>query len=90
MEANLRICDLRQKEEINQCNCKRLGFVSDVELDICDGKIVAIIVPGTGKFCGFFGRDTEYVIPFCKICQIGEEIILVNVKEDEVRKPCHA
>lgn len=84
----MRICELRQKEVVNQCTCKRLGFVSDVEFDICDGRILALIVPGVAKFGGFFGRDTEYIIPYCCICQIGEEIILVNVKEVDVLKKC--
>lgn len=86
--AKMRICELRQKEVINQCNCKRLGFVCDVEFNICDGKIIAIIVPGEAKFGGFFGRDTEFIIPYSKICQIGEEVILVNIKEEEVLKKC--
>ena len=84
----MRICDLRQKEVINQCTCKRLGFVEDVEIDICNGCIVAIIVPGEPKICGLFGRDTEFIIPFKCICQIGEEIILVSIKEDEMLKKC--
>lgn len=76
----MRICELRQKEVINQCDCKRLGFVSDVEFDLCGGQMQAIIVPCMGKFMGFFGREQEYVIPYSCICQIGEEIILVNAK----------
>lgn len=86
----MRICDLRQKEVINQCNCKRLGFVDDVEIDICNGCIVAIIVPGEPKLCGLFGRDSEFIIPFKCIIQIGEEIILVSVKEEEVLKKCQS
>lgn len=84
----MRICDLREKEVINQCNCKRLGFVDDVEIDICKGCIISIIVPGAPKLCGIFGRDTEYIIPFKCVVQIGEEIILVSVKEEEVLKKC--
>ncbi len=84
----MRICDLKQKEVINICNCKRLGFVSDIDFDICTGCIVAIIVPGMGKIYGLFGRDTEYIIPFCDIKQIGPDIILVEIREDEVLKKC--
>lgn len=84
----MRVCDLRQKEVINQCNCKRLGCVSDVEIDFTNGCVIAIIVPGEGKICGIFGRDTEYIIPFKCIRQIGEEIILVVIKEEEVIKKC--
>ena len=79
---------MRQKEVINQCDCKRLGFVGDIEFDICTGCIEKLIVPGEPKLCGLFGRDTEYIIPFRCVEQIGEEIILVRVKEDEVLKKC--
>ncbi len=84
----MRICDLQQKEVINQCDCKRLGFVDDVEIDICKGCIVALIVPGEPKLCGLFGRDTEYIIPYECVVQIGKEIILVKVKEEDVLKKC--
>lgn len=84
----MRICDLKQKEVINMCDCKRLGFVSDVEFDCATGRIAALIVPGEGKICGIFGRDTEYVIPFEKVCQIGPDIILVDIKEEEALAQC--
>lgn len=83
MGERLRICDLRQKEVINVATCKRLGFVCDVEFDCRDGHIVALIVPGCGRIWGLFGREGEYVIPFPKICQIGEEIILVDLSEED-------
>ena len=43
----------------------------------------ALIVPGPGKFCGFFGTDSEYVIPFACIKKIGPDIILVEIKEEK-------
>ena len=73
---------------INANDCKRLGFVGDVDFDIQTGYMLAIIVPGPGCFCGFLGREKEYIIPFCDICQIGEDIILVDVKKKEVEEKC--
>ena len=52
----MRICDLREKEVINICDGERLGFVEDVEFDLCTGKITHIIVPGPCKFFGVLGR----------------------------------
>ena len=49
----------------------------------CSGAIEALIVPGPGKFCGFFGTDSEYVIPFACIKKIGPDIILVEIKEEK-------
>ena len=80
------ISDLKQKEVININDCKRLGFVGDVDFDMETGCMIAIIVPGPGCICGFLGREKEYVIPFCNICQVGSDIILVDVKEKKVEE----
>ena len=82
----MRISDLKQKEVININDCKRLGFVVDVDFDMETGCMIAIIVPGPGCICGFLGREKEYVIPFCNICQVGSDIILVDVKEKKVEE----
>ncbi|MBC5690294.1 YlmC/YmxH family sporulation protein [Mediterraneibacter sp. NSJ-55] len=79
----MRICELREKEVINICNCKRLGCVVDIEMNICDGCVEAIIIPGPGKICGFLGTDSEYVIPFSCIKKIGPDIILVEIQEEK-------
>ena len=83
----LRISELKQKEVINAEDCKRLGFVGDVDFDMCDGCMKALIVPGPGSFCGFLGREKEYIIPYRDICQVGDDIILVNVKKKDVEAP---
>ena len=75
-----RIVDLRIKEVINICDGARLGFVCDVEVNTCTGKVVAIIVPGEARFLGMFGRAEDYVIPWEDIKRIGEDIILVDHK----------
>lgn len=80
----IRIFELKAKEVINECSCKRLGCICDLDIDICSGCIVNIIVPGPAKFCGAFGRDTEFVIPFRCIKCIGDDIVLVNIDENEV------
>ena len=85
----MRIYDLKQKEVINVKTCKRLGFVGDVDFDMETGCLLALIVPGPGCICGFLGREKEYVIPFCDICQVGDDIILVHVKQREVENPVH-
>lgn len=84
----MRIYDLRQKEVINSCDCKRLGFVGDLEINLCDCRITHIIVPGPGKLCGLLGKDMEYVIPCQCIRQVGPDIILVEIKEEDVLVKC--
>ena len=79
----MRLCELRQKEIINTCTCKSLGCPVDLEFDCTTGRINALIVPGPGKFCCFFGHDNEYVIPWNCIRQIGDDIILVEIQEEK-------
>ena len=73
-----RFQELRNKEVIDVCEGRRLGFVCDVDVDICNGRIVAIIVPGCRNFFGLFGRGDDYVIPWCNIKKIGDDIIIVD------------
>ena len=84
----VRLCALRQKEVINICTCRSLGCITDLEIDCRTGCVLAITVPGPGRLCWFLGRDFEYVIPWRCIVQIGSDIILVDVKEEDCRKKC--
>jgi YlmC/YmxH family sporulation protein len=81
-----RSSDFRQKEVVNITDGKRLGFVSDVEIDLESGKIDAIVLPGVGKLFGLLGKDREFIIPWGKIVKIGEDIILVDLDERFIRK----
>lgn len=79
----MRISELKCMEVINICDGKRLGFVGDVKFDKCSGEIECLIVPGPGCICGFLGREKEFVIPYCDVCQFGEDIILVKLQEEK-------
>ncbi len=84
----LRICDLRLKEVINLCDGKRLGYITDMEFDCKTGCIMKFIIPGPAPICGFLGRDTEYIIPFCAVEQIGEDFVLVKVITSDCVHKC--
>lgn len=71
---------MKQKEVINTGDGSRLGYISDIEIDLKEGKIVQLIVPGPGRVLGLFGKDMEYQIPWDKIIKIGEDIILVDLE----------
>jgi len=76
---------------INICDCRRLGYVGDVEFDPETGCITHLIVPGPGCLCGIFGREKEYVISFRDVRQIGSDIILVEIRRlKDVEKACIA
>ena len=77
-----RLSDLRYREVINISTGARLGFVSDVVLDLNAGRIAALIVPGPARFFGIFGRESDYVLPWEAITQMGSDIILIDGKAD--------
>ena len=81
-----RIADLRCKEVINICNGHRMGFVDDVFLNVTDGKIVALAVPGPCRILGLFGREDDYVIGWERIKRIGDDIILVEIPGEYERE----
>ena len=79
--------DLQCKEVICVCNGQRLGFISDARIELPEGNICAIIVPGPCRFFGLWGRRDDYLIPWNCIKRIGPDIVLVDIKPDECRIP---
>ena len=79
--------DLRCKEVLNVTDGLRLGFVSDVEILLPEGKVLALVVPGPCRFFGLFGRKDDFVIPWNCIRRIGSDIILVELEPDKCRVP---
>ena len=82
-----RVTDLRCKEVINVTDGLRLGFVSDVEILLPEGKVLALVVPGPCRFFGLLGRKDDVVIPWTCIRRIGSDIILVELEPDKCRVP---
>ncbi|XOJ00707.1 YlmC/YmxH family sporulation protein [Paenibacillus polymyxa] len=80
----MKISDFQTKDVINITDGKRLGQISDLELDLKQGRIEAIVVPGYSRFMGLFGGGTDLVIPWRNIVKIGSDVILV--KMDEVKE----
>jgi len=71
-------CELREKDIININNCKRMGCVADLVFDPKNGCIQALIATENEKLWGFFSKEGSCEIPWCKIKQIGPDIILVD------------
>ncbi|WP_426333097.1 YlmC/YmxH family sporulation protein [Paenibacillus silvae] len=80
----MKISDFQTKDVINITDGKRLGQISDLELDLQQGKIEAIVVPGYSRFMGLFGGGADLIIPWRNIVKIGSDVILV--KMDEVKE----
>ena len=78
----LSTCDLKNKDVINLCDGTRIGYPSDFEFNICDGRITAIVITRPGGVLGL-GRCKDLIIPWCKIECIGEDTILVKLQPNE-------
>lgn len=79
----LNTCGLRDKEVINLCDGMRLGCPDDFEVNVCDGRIVAIIISRSGGFLGL-GHCNDFIIPWQKIECIGEDTILVRLSDEDL------
>lgn len=77
----VKISDFQTKEVVNILDGKRLGQISDLEIDLRHGRIESIVIPGPGKFLGFFSSGNDYVIPWKNIVKIGKDVVLVRMEE---------
>lgn len=79
----MRICsfsDLKNKEVVNICDGRRLGFVNDAEIDIECGRLISLIMPSESKIFSFSRCDPVRVL-WCDIERIGDDVILVRRAE---------
>lgn len=77
----VRISEFQTKEVVNIMDGKRLGQISDLEIDLRNGRVDSIIVPGPSRFLGFFQSGNDYVIPWRNIVKIGKDVVLVRLEE---------
>ena len=75
-------CELSQKQIVNVCDGSDLGYASDFEIDMCEGKISALIVQRPSGFL-WMSHDCDLIIPWCDIEKIGEDTILVRVPPEK-------
>lgn len=75
----MKTSDLRQREVINVTDGKRLGFVTDLDIDLENGIIKSLIIPGQNRVFSLFSKAGDYVIPWEQIKTIGSDVILVEL-----------
>ncbi|MDD2568555.1 MAG: YlmC/YmxH family sporulation protein [Clostridia bacterium] len=74
-----RISDLRNKDIINIKDGKKLGPISDIEVDMDVGRITAIVLPGSKRFLGLFQRGEDLIVAWDRIKKIGMDVVLVEL-----------
>ena len=80
---------LQCKEVICVSDGRRLGFIEDVEVEVPEGRVCAIIVPGPCRFPGLRAPRDCFCIPWHSICKIGPDIVLVDIRPEDCRIPRH-
>ena len=82
------LTELTEKQVINLCDGRMLGYIIDFKIDSCNGRLTAIILPGEGGAFGF-KKCTDIIIPWEKICRIGKDAIIVDigtVQREEIKE----
>ena len=83
----MKFTELHCKEVICICDGRRLGFISDVRIELPEGRVMSIVVPGKGRLFGLLGCREDFVIPWSCIKRIGPDIVLVDARPDDCRVP---
>jgi YlmC/YmxH family sporulation protein len=81
----VKISEFQIKDVVNVADGKRLGNIGDIEINLSTGKIEAVVISGSGRVLGIFGKENEVVIPWKNIIKIGEDVILVRYKGIEAQ-----
>ncbi|MFW6305997.1 MAG: YlmC/YmxH family sporulation protein [Bacillota bacterium] len=75
--------ELRLMDVIDIKRGKKLGYIDDVDIEVENGRIKAFVVPtNQNRLLNFFLKKNQLVINWNEIKKIGEDVILVELKED--------
>ena len=74
----MRISSFQMKDVINVADGKKLGFISDIDIDVATGKIDCIFISQQNKMLPFFNKLEDIVVEWDDILKIGEDVILVR------------
>lgn len=75
----VKLSEMREKEVINIRDGAKIGLIYDFEIDLENGKVVAVVIPGPGKILGLFGKNNDLIIHWKNIIRIGTDAILVDI-----------
>lgn len=79
----IRVSDIMDKEIINVKNGKRMGYITDIDIDINEGRVLSFSTTGDGGG-GFFSRGIDMDVIFWNdILKIGCDTIIVNIGSEK-------
>ena len=74
--------ELRDKEIINLSDGSRIGYVGDVVVDLEQGRITALVVPGRLRLFGLLGREPDQIFPWSAVQRFGTDTVLVDGEQE--------
>ncbi|HZX21262.1 MAG TPA: YlmC/YmxH family sporulation protein [Clostridia bacterium] len=77
----IKVSDLTEKEVVCITDGRKIGMITDFEVDLEKGKINAIIIPEGKRIMGLFSKELEYEISWSQIKMIGEDVILIEMRD---------
>ena len=80
----IRVSDIMDKEIIYVKNGKKMGFITDIDIDVNEGRVVSFSTTGEGSG-GFFSRGVDMDVIFWNdILKIGCDTIIVNIGSEKI------
>lgn len=84
-----RIGDLRYREIIDVADGCRYGYPQDMVVELTTGQVTALVVPGRPRLFGLLGREEDILIPWSRVRQVGEDVILVDSSRNDPKLTGH-
>ena len=81
-----KISELQERQIINIADGKCLGSMKDIELDLEEGRICSIVLPGSTGLWGLLQNKDELLIPWENVVRIGVDVVLVDLPPAETPK----
>ena len=76
-----KISDLQERQIVNIADGRCLGNIKDIELNILDGSIQALVLPSMGGFWNLIQNQGELLIPWQKVVRLGVDVVLIDMPE---------
>lgn len=73
------LCELCKKDIIAKGTGSKLGCADDLIFEPRTAAISHLVIYGKLKLWGLLGKEEDFTIPWESICQIGEDVILVDI-----------
>ena len=72
---------LKNREVINIRDGKSLGYIYDIEVNLEQGTIEGVVIPGERSFFRFkAGKSDDLLIKWDRIRTIGDDVVLVDME----------